>query len=247
MIKIEQITFLTLFGMLFTYSVALAEPAIEMVPIKGGCFKMGDSNSNQSDELPLHEVCLDDFQLGKYEVTQAQWKAVMGNNPSNFTGENSPVDEVSWEDTQKFIKKLNAQTGKHYRLPTEAEWEYAARSRGTDEKYSGTSEIEKIDEYAWYYKNSNNETHPVGAKKPNSLGLYDMSGNVREWVQDKYGDDWYKKSPRDNPQGPETGSIHVNRGGSWYDSERFLRATTRNKKSYNVKGTIGFRIAFTTK
>ncbi|MDP2142491.1 MAG: formylglycine-generating enzyme family protein [Gammaproteobacteria bacterium] len=185
---------------------------MEMVSVKGGCYQMGESYN-------AHEVCLDDFYIGKYEVTQGQWKAVMGNNPSSFSscGDNCPVEQVSWNDAQDFINKLNNKTGKNYRLPTEAEWEYAAKSGGKNEKYAGTSSESELGDYAWYEKNSGSKTHPVGQKKPNGLGIYDMSGNVWEWVNDWYDSDYYKNSPKSNPVGTSSGKEKVRRGGGWCD------------------------------
>ncbi|MBI5205372.1 MAG: SUMF1/EgtB/PvdO family nonheme iron enzyme [Nitrospirae bacterium] len=195
---------------------------IEMVYVKGGCYQMGESYN-------AHEVCLDDFYIGKYEVTQGQWKAIMGNNPSYFKdcGDNCPVEQVSWSDAQDFIRKFNNKSGKNYRLPTEAEWEYSARSGGKNEKYSGTSNESELADYAWYYKNSGNKTHPVGQKKPNGLGLYDMSGNVWEWVNDWYDSDYFKNSPKNNPTGPSSGKDRVLRGGSWFGDTGYLVATYR--------------------
>ncbi len=203
-------------------SVGLAETKngvdIEMVPVEGGTFTMGCTNEQGDDcwddEKPAHSVTLSGFYMGKYEVTQAQWKAVMGSNPSRFKGDNLPVEQVSWYDCQDFIRKLNQLTGEKFRLPTEAEWEYAARggnkSRGY--KYAGGN---NIDEVAWYDGNSGERTHPVGKKRPNELGLYDMSGNVWEWCSDWYDEDYYGNSPQNNPQGPASGSSRVFRGGSW--------------------------------
>ncbi|MDP2279759.1 MAG: SUMF1/EgtB/PvdO family nonheme iron enzyme, partial [Nitrospirota bacterium] len=190
----------------------IIDPAtgMEIVFVKGGCFQMGDTfGDGESDEKPVHEVCVDDYYIGKYEVTQGQWKAIMGNNPSHFKdcGDNCPVEQVSWNDVQEFIQKLNEKNnppsppftkgGKGgFRLPTEAEWEYAARSGGKSERYSGGNDIDSV---AWYNKNSGGKTHPVGTKQPNGLGIYDMSGNVWEWVNDWYDEFYYKNSPKNNP------------------------------------------------
>jgi formylglycine-generating enzyme required for sulfatase activity len=189
---------------------------MEFVYVKGGCYQMGESYN-------AHEVCVDDYYIGKYEVTQAQWKAIKGNNPSSFKdcGDNCPVETVNWNDAQDFIQKLNQKTGKNYRLPTEAEWEYAARSSGKSEKYSGGNDIDSV---AWYDKNSGGKTHPVGQKKPNGLGLYDMSGNVWEWVNDWYDGDYYKNSSKNNPTGPSSGKEKVVRGGSWFNAARYAEA-----------------------
>lgn len=194
----------------------IVDYGIEMVFVEGGTFKMGATSEQgsdaDSDEKPVHSVTVSNFYIGKYEVTQAQWKAVMGDNPSSFQGDNLPVENVSWDDIQEFIKKLNQLTGKTYRLPTEAEWEYAARggkmSKGY--KYAGSNNISDV---AWYTNNSSSHTHPVGQKQPNELGLYDMSGNVWEWCQDWYGN--YNSSSQTNPTGPASGSYRVLRGGSW--------------------------------
>jgi formylglycine-generating enzyme len=202
---------------------------MEFVFVKGGCFQMGDTfRSGDEDERPVHEVCVDDFWIGKYEVTQAQWQQVMGNNPAYFKrGGNYPVEQVNWGDTQAYIDKLSAASGKRYRLPTEAEWEYAARSGGKQEKWAGTSNEGELGEYAWYNANSEKGTHPVGQKKPNRLGLYDMSGNVWEWCQDWYDKGYYGKSPRDNPKGPENGELVVLRGGGWSGDASSARASNR--------------------
>jgi formylglycine-generating enzyme required for sulfatase activity len=193
---------------------------IPMVFVGGGTFTMGCTAEQGTDcydrEKPAHEVTVRDFYIGKYEVTQAEWKAVMGRNPlfhkSNFEGDNLPVERVSWNDAQEFIRKLNTMTGKNYRLPTEAEWEYAARggSQSRGFKYSGSNSIGDV---AWYSENSGSKTHPVGTKRANELGIYDMTGNVWEWVQDWFGG--YSSGSQTNPVGPSSGSDRVFRGGSW--------------------------------
>lgn len=187
---------------------------------------MGSNNGN-GDEEPVHKVCITKgYYLGKYEVTQGQWqKIMMGNNPSHFQkGNNHPVEQVSWNDVQTFIKKLNQRTGQNYRLPTEAEWEYACRSGGKDQEYCGGNNLST---YGWYEENWDRGHHPVGQKSPNGLGLYDMSGNVWEWVQDWYGKNYYSNSPMNDPRGPSGGSSRVNRGGSWGRDASFLRAGNR--------------------
>jgi formylglycine-generating enzyme required for sulfatase activity len=202
---------------------------------------MGDTfGDGFSDELPTHQVTVSDFYIGKYEVTQAEWQTVMGSNPSNFTacGTNCPVEQVSWTDIQTFISTLNTRSGKNYRLPTEAEWEYAARSGGKSEKYSGSSDVNAV---AWYTTNSGNTTHPVGQKQANGLGLYDMSGNVWEWVSDWFGT--YSSTAQTNPTGATTGSSRVIRGGSWYDDASSGRASNRRSGSPDARySTVGFRL-----
>jgi formylglycine-generating enzyme required for sulfatase activity len=222
------------------------DPAIgiEMVSVKGGCYQMGDTfGDGDSNEKPVHEVCVDDFYMGKYEVTQGQWKAIMGNNPSSFKdcGDNCPVEQVSWNDIQDFINKLNQKTGKKYRLPTEAEWEYAARSGGKNEKYSGSDDIDSV---AWYDKNSGRETHTRGQKQPNGLGIYDMSGNVWEWVTDWYDSNYYKNSPKDNPKGVNSGSLRVRRGGCMRCDATRGHASFRGRGAPNERrSNVGFRLA----
>ena len=200
---------------------------MEFVFVRGGCYEMGDTFGDGFPWETPHEVCVNDFYLGKYEVTQRQWKKVMGKNPSNFTGnDENPVECVSWYDAQHFIDRLNSQSGRNYRLPTEAEWEYAARSGGKKEKFSGTSREEELGEYAWYTYNAEGRPHPVGQGRPNGLGFYDMSGNVWEWCSDWYDENYYKSSPRNNPKGPDDGSLRVRRGGSFSDLKD-LRAAYR--------------------
>ena len=201
---------------------------IEMVKVEAGSFDMGatpEMENPDTDEMTVHRVTLtNDYYIGKYEVTQALWQAVMGSNPSSFKGYDLPVEEVSWNDCQDFISKLNAMTGKRFRLPTEAEWEYAARggkkSRGY--RYSGSNTLGDV---AWYGDNSGSKTHAVGTKQPNELGIYDMSGNVLEWCQDRYGS--YSSSPQTNPTGAVGGSRRVFRGGSWNSSAWGCRTSFR--------------------
>jgi len=217
----------------------------EMVFVKGGCFDMGDTfGDGYSNEKPVHEVCVDDFYMGRYEVTQKEWEAVMGGNPSYFDGcGNCPVEQVAWHDIQEFIRKLSRKRGRIYRLPTEAEWEYAARGRGRRSRWAGTSDESALGEYAWYSGNSGGRTHPVGHKKPNAIGLYDMTGNVWEWVSDRYGEDYYEESLRNNPKGPSGGSDRVWRGGSWYNGPGLVSATHRfvSSPSY-MDSYTGFRL-----
>jgi formylglycine-generating enzyme required for sulfatase activity len=198
--------------------------SFEMIPVEGGTFRMG-SYDGDSDEKPVHNVTLSDYAIGKTEVTQALWKAVMGSNPSYFKGDNLPVANVSWHDCQDFISKLNQLTGKQFRLPTEAEWEYAARggNRSKGYKYSGNNDIDAV---AWYEDNSGEKTHPVSTKHPNELGIYDMSGNVWEWCQDWYGE--YSSSSETNPTGTSSGSDRVYRGGSWFIVAGRGRASLRH-------------------
>ncbi|MCL2289311.1 MAG: SUMF1/EgtB/PvdO family nonheme iron enzyme [Bacteroidetes bacterium] len=195
-----------------TVRVINAEP--ELILVEGGPFTMGciDGNCDDgSNELPVHEVTLSSYKITKYAVTQQQWEAVMGDNPSRNKGDGLPVESVSWHRVQEFIQKLNTFTGKSYRLPTEAEWEYAARGgrKSTGKKYSGSDNIEAV---AWYSSNSGNKTHPVGTKAPNELGIYDMSGNVLEWCSDWYGT--YIGGSQTNPTGPISGTMRIVRGGS---------------------------------
>lgn len=224
---------------------AEAVPEIPVVVVKGGCFDMGDAFGDGGlDEKPLHQVCLDDFLMGKYEVTREQWQAVMGSNPATSEkGGQYPVDSVSWNDTREFIKRLNQKTGKKWRLPTEAEWEYAARSGGKKQRYAGTDVKEALREYAWNETNSDLKTHPVGSRQPNALGLYDMSGNVWEWCADRYDRDYYKQSPRSNPKGDPFGVNRIMRGGSSRSAAGFLRASYREYVAPDVRGDLfGLRL-----
>ena len=216
-----------------------------MIPVEGGTFQMGATSEQGSDayssESPVHNVTLSSYSIGQTEVTQELWTAVMGSNPSNWLGDKLPVEKVSWNDCQNFITKLNQLTGKTFRLPTEAEWEYAARggkeSKGY--KYSGSN---TIDDVAWYTSNSNDKTHEVGTKQPNELGLYDMSGNVWEWCQDWYAS--YSSTAQSNPTGASSGSLRVRRGGSWSYAAGNCRVSARN--SYSPAFTLsnlGLRLA----
>lgn len=214
-----------------------------MVPVKGGTFTMGATGEQgsdaYSDEKPAHRVTLSNFSIGQTEVTQELWQAVMGSNPSYYKGDKRPVESVSWDDCQDFIRKLNKVTGHRFRLPTEAEWEYAARGGNKSKryKYSGSNII--ISEVAWY--NESNGTHDVATKRPNELGIYDMSGNVWEWCQDGYGS--YSSNAQTNSQGPSSGSLRVNRGGSWGSLARLCRVSNRNYYSpSNHFKNLGLRL-----
>jgi len=220
---------------------------IDFVWVPEGCFQMGCvsgiSCSSDSNERPVHKVCLDSFWMGKYEVTQTQWVKVMGNNPSGFKGDTRPVEKVSWNDVQKFLQKLNDQAGKEmYRLPSEAEWEYAARA-GTQTVYSFGNDADRLDEYAWYYANSGGKTHSVGQLKPNAWGLYDMHGNVWEWCQDRYDKNYYSRSPSKNPDGPSSGSNRVGHGGAWSFYARDCRSAFRVSGAPDDRfNDLGFRL-----
>ena len=218
--------------------------SIDMVRVEAGTFTMGatpEMKDPYEDEKPTHRVTLtNDYYMGKYEVTQALWQTVMGNNPSNFKGDNLPVEKVSWDDCQEFISKLNRITGKTFRLPTEAEWEYAARggnkSRGY--QYSGSNNLLDV---AWFRDNSGSKTHAVVTKQPNELGIYDMSGNVCEWCHDWYGA--YSSSSQVNPTGANSGSYRVIRGGSWYFSAMYSRSSCRYEHAPGYRSTIfGLRL-----
>lgn len=227
-----------------------SKTGIEFVRVHGGCYAMGNSfGGGYIDERPVHRVCVPDFYMGKFPVTQGQWRAVMGNNPSGFRkGNQYPVENLSWNEVQEFIRKLDGMTGKKYRLPTEAEWEYAARSGGKNQKWSGTSDESILGQFAWYDRNSGNATHPVGLKRPNGLFLYDMSGNVWEWVNDWYAVNYYENSPRDNPQGPPSGKKKVLRGGAWISIAANLRAARRLAASPSDRiNFFGFRLAFSVR
>ena len=217
--------------------VSVGSVSFEMVYVEGGTFRMGATEEQgedaYDDENPVHRVTLSSYLIGKHEVTQALWEAVMGSNPSeNNQGGDYPVESVSWDDCQEFVKKLNARTGMRFRLSTEAEWEYAARggNRSKGYKYAGS---DNLDEVGWYDGNSDYHTYPVGLKKPNELGLYDMSGNVWEWCQDWYGA--YSSEAQTNPAGPQSRGSRVLRGGSNWNNARYCRV------SYRLSNGPGFR------
>ena len=221
--------------------------SFEMIAVEGGTFTMGATDEQASDaysdEKPTHQVTLSSYYIGKTEVTQELWQAVMGSNPSGFSGANLPVEKVSWEDCQIFIAILNELTGKYFRLPTEAEWEYAARggSKSQGYKYSGSN---TVDDVAWYPSNSSSKTHPVATKAPNELGIYDMSGNVLEWCSDWYSSSYYSSSSQYNPTGPASGSYRVFRGGSWDYHAGYCRVSFRDYSSPTKRFTfLGLRLA----
>ncbi len=245
---------------------AEVEPAVDvselddLVLVEGGTFQMG-SDSGDEDEKPVHAVTLSSFYMGKYEVTQAQWQAVMGSNPSNFKGDNLPVEQVSWYDAVEFCNKLSLKEGltpcysgsgtsitcdftaNGYRLPTEAEWEYAARGGNSSRNftYSGSNDLGAV---GWFADNAGSHTHPAGQKLSNELGLYDMSGNVYEWCWDWYDSAYYGKSPGAGPQGAGSGSYRLLRGGSWIVDDSLCRVSFRDGNSPdNSRNYIGFRVS----
>ncbi|MDP2846612.1 MAG: formylglycine-generating enzyme family protein [Humidesulfovibrio sp.] len=224
---------------------AWTDPATDMefVWVPQGCFKMGDTfGVADSDEKPVHEVCVDGFWLGKHAVTQAQWTKVLGDNPSKFKADDRhPVDSISWDDAKRFAARLSALSkgAERYRLPTEAEWEYACRSGGKHEMFAGGADAAKV---AWYRANSQGSTHPVGLREPNGLGLYDMSGNVYQWVEDMYEKDAYARHGRNNPV-QTTGWGRVARGGWWGGEANCVRCTFRCYQSDRCKpASTGMRL-----
>lgn len=228
-----------------------------MIPIPKGGFWMGEgeATAKDADEKPRHWVELSQsYELGQFPVTQALWEAVMGENPSKFKGDARPVERISWENTQAFIARLNelpeiatinAAEGYRFQLPTEAQWEYAARGgryvAAFDYRYAGSSHAPEV---AWYDENSQEETQPVGRKRPNALGLYDMSGDVHEWCEDYYDGMYYTYSPKIDPRGPDTGSYRLLRGGSWRRYPGGVRAANRSVTDLaDTDGRLGFRLA----
>ncbi|MBM3297156.1 MAG: formylglycine-generating enzyme family protein [Candidatus Aminicenantes bacterium] len=200
---------------------------MEFMLIPAGSFLMG-SNTGEEDEKPVHRVTITKpFYMGKYEVTQEQWQALMGSNPSRFKGPKNPVEQVSWFDCRAFLAKLKSKaSGKNPRLPTEAEWEYACRA-GSRSEYSFGDRDADLRRYAWYGQGLSGSTHPVGEKEPNAWGLHDMHGNVWEWCSDVYGGFYYKVSPEIDPQGADFGGERLLRGGSWLDDAVFCHSAAR--------------------
>jgi formylglycine-generating enzyme required for sulfatase activity len=245
-------------GQPHTFTQKVNGVSFVMVQVEGGSFLMGDRvGLGSDDERPTHWVELDSYLLGQTEVTQALWRAVMGHNPSQLAGcDQCPVESVSWTDCQSFIGRLNQLTGRLYRLPTEAEWEYPARGgRHSDPapekadpyatlvglRYAGSNVADRV---GWYGGKSQGRPQPVGQKQPNQLHLYDLSGNVWEWCADWHAMDYYATSPRRNPTGPAQGLARAHRGGGWSNAPRNLRVANRNRSLPTVRNsTLGFRLA----
>lgn len=238
-----------------------------MILVKGDCYEMGDTfGEGDKDEVPVHKICVDDFYLGEHEVTQGEWKKIMGGNPSFFNdcGDDCPVEQVSYNDVQEFIEKLKEKTGENYRLPTEAEWDYAARAGGANVRFGTGKNFVGSDEanfnasplYKKAYSRAGifrEKTVPVKSFKPNALGLYDMSGNVFEWTSDWFLMPYYKMSPEKNPKGPKTGLegppaglFKVIRGGSYLSPPFEIRVADRNNRRPEYKHSVlGLRLART--
>ena len=215
-----------------------------MVAVDGGTFTMGatpEQGVADNDERPTHQVTLSSFSIGRYEVTQEEWRAVMGTNPASFNGDKCPVEFVSWNDCQAFIAKLNAMTDMQFRMPTEAEWEFAARGGNNSQGYqfAGGNNLNSI---GWYSGNSGSRTKEVGMKSPNELGLYDMTGNLWEWCSDWYGS--YNGSAQTNPIGPENGTSRVLRGGGWNGGAKNCRISNRDGRLPDYSSDrLGLRLA----
>jgi formylglycine-generating enzyme required for sulfatase activity len=229
-----------------TKTISVGKVSFTMVKVDGGTFVMGatpeQDNDPRDNEKPAHQVTLSPYYIGETEVTQELWKAVTGKSPSMNKGEQMPVENVSWEDCQDFIRKLNKKTGLNFRLPTEAEWEYASRggSRSKGYKYSGSSSLKNV---AWFKQNSDGMPHDVKTKEPNELGLYDMSGNVMEFCQDFFQKP-YASTPQTNPTGPASGSYYVARGGNWDTDKGTCRVSFRVGFAPKYKlDDIGLRLA----
>lgn len=232
---------------------------IKMVRIPEGTFMMGLENGNTDNTQPVHRVNVSEFLMSATEITQRQFQRVMGKNPSRVIGNNFPVENASWFDAVRFCNRISELTGLDLcyntdtwqcdfskngcRLPTEAEWEYACRA-GSNEKYCFGNDKSRLTEYAWYSANTSG-TYPVGVKKPNAWGLYDMHGNVYEWCSDFYDENYYKNSPINNPTGPQSGSYRVLRGGSWFNHSDYLRSAHRGREHQGVGDShIGFRVVY---
>jgi len=233
----------------FTRTYTVNGVSFKMVKVTGGTFRMGATEEQGSDasdnEYPVHSVTLSDYWIAETEVTQELWTAIMGSNPSRFTGDSQlPVEQVGFNDCQTFITKLNELTGMNFRMPTEAEWEFAARGGNCSQgyKYAGSNTIGDV---AWYADNSNNRPHPVSTKAPNELGIYDMSGNIEEWCQDWF--DLYSSESQTNPSGPtesSPASCRVERGGHFHTSDDFCRVSFRAALlTSDVYSNVGFRLA----
>jgi formylglycine-generating enzyme required for sulfatase activity len=226
----------------FQMGTVVGEESLNSLPLKPHAgTSLKEAEEFFREELPQHLVTISRaFYMATTAVTQSQWEAVMGNNPSKFNGTDLPVEEVSWDDAQAFIVRMNkADPGKGYRLPTEAEWEYACRAGSTDISYGD------LDAIAWYDGNSGGRTHPVGQKEPNAWGLYDMNGNVDQWCQDHYGETYYDGSPSTDPQGPWGGSYRVIRGGGWNSSASWIRSAARHGDVPGQRYQMGFRLVRT--
>ncbi|MEZ4850175.1 MAG: formylglycine-generating enzyme family protein [Bacteroidia bacterium] len=226
----------------------LSELSFKMIHVEGGIFMMGGTDDKYFDwETPIHKVSLDSFYLGQYPVTQVLWKEVMRSNPSEFKGETNPAENVSWEDAQIFLQKLNKITGKPYRLPSEAEWEFAARGGIHSEGYIYAGS-DRLKEVGWYSENGDPQTHPVGQKLGNELGLFDMSGNVFEWCQDWFDENYYQycadQGVVHNPLGFNKWFSRVMRGGNWHINAQSCRVSYRYDARPDYSGSdVGFRLA----
>ena len=251
--RIGQGYLLVAFSLLFVYIVLMSRqaqgadiPVIKTVAVTGGCFMMGDDvGIGGYDERPTHEVCVDDFRMGVYEVTEGQWLAVMRSDLPlhSVRGPAFPASGVSWADARDFIKRLNRLSALKYRLPTEAEWEYAARSGGKQQLYAGSNDEKSLGDFACSRVSCDGNLLPVGQKKPNDLGLYDMSGNEWEWVQDRYDPYYYRQSPKNNPQGDPFGINRILRGGSSDSVNGQLRTSYREYLAPTVRRDgVGFRL-----